>query len=408
MNCFYFLLFFICFQLQARFPGFSPNSTPIRVQLKEQKYSSTSNEFCCDSGFTLYPGKKKYGFKTGRSITVQTDRFGTLLVKEGHRVHKIQEDSFFLVPRASRDFLYVNGNPYHGTICCTVDRKKFLFHIINFVEIDDYLYGVLLGELYQSWPLEVHKVQAIVSRTYVLDRVCRARKRPQSLYDIKNNVFHQKYSGTHEFHHLKKAVCETKDLVLTHKGKLITAMFDSCCGGVVPALVSSFNFHEAPYLARTAACTHCKGTKRFTWKHETDIFHLQKKLLESSRLKKHVVSLGSLRKIEVGRRDKAGMVQTLLLKGKSGGEVVCLIEELKKCFPPMKIRSHNFVVHQEGNNVTFEGKGIGHGIGLCQFGAFIMVKQGRKYTSIIRFYYPQVDISRLSKMTFYKELASSS
>lgn len=276
-----------------------------------------------------------------------------------------------------------NGKRYQGTFLIINTGKKVL--LINCLDIEDYVFSVLKTESWPGWPLEINKVFAIASRSYVMSMAQQAKKSKQ-LYDVKNSNVHQTYTGVHECKTIKKAVEQTKGVFLAYKKRPIIAMFDSCCGGIIPAHMADVNFVDAPYLARTKACHYCKSCSLYTWKHAYNIRHLEDHVSKiHGRIKR-------LRNFTITQRDKAGIVKEVHVNNGTkpliltGQQVYSLLKEVK---------SFSFKIYRKGDDIFFEGNGLGHHLGLCQWGARQMVRDGFDYKQILQFYYPQTTFMKL-------------
>lgn len=272
-------------------------------------------------------------------------------------------------------------------------RIGSLLYLINVIELEEYVYSVLRWESWPGWPLEVNKAFAIACRSYVVAKLIEHRlagKKKPVPYDIKATNLHQTYKGVHEFKDVWQAIEETRGIVLAYKGKPIIAMYDCCCGGIVPAHIQGVNFKAAPYLARPYACTFCKNSKLFRWKVTYDIATFEQMLhQEHNRAIK-------IQDIKVTKKDRAGVVQEVVVQAPkkqtgvrmSGKKVYSLCKEIKSLSFRVKI----------GPKIEFEGVGFGHHLGLCQWGSREMVRHGRTYTEILEYYYP--------KTTFMKVMVS--
>ena len=288
----------------------------------------------------------------------------------------------------------LNGTPYEGTIIFKIFPKENKLLIINKLQLDDYIYSVLLSEIYPTWPHEMQKVQAVVSRTYAIYHMKQNKRRKQKLaYDIKKSNFHQKYNGFHKYKHLKDAIEETKGIIITHNNKIALAMFDACCGGIVSAKMNSLDFKKAPYLARTRPCTYCKNYSLYNWKREISVKDFLQRLKEKVSISSKIIGCGKLLRILISKKDAAGIVKqvTLVCSRKniilSGNQ---LWDNIRN-----KILSLNFSIKKVDDKIVINGKGFGHQIGLCQRGARELVNRGWDFKSIIRFYYPDTNFSKL-------------
>jgi len=270
----------------------------------------------------------------------------------------------------------IDDRCYQGTIYLVHHNDKIL--LINKLLIEDYVCAVLRTESWPGWPLEVNKAFAIASRSYVMAYLIKARASNKP-YHVKNTNTHQTYQGFHTNQILRQAVDETKGIVLSYNHQPIIAMFDCCCGGLIPADIEDINAADAPYLARTYACTFCKKCKIFAWKKEFDSTTFIK------RLQQEIPQLKSITKIAVSRYDKAGITKEITLHD---GKAIYKLSGKKLYTLFSEIKSFCFSVTKKKNTIMVDGKGFGHHRGICQWGAKQMVDEGWDYKKILQFYYP--------------------
>ena len=281
----------------------------------------------------------------------------------------------------------INEQQYHGSfsiICC---EQRLL--LINHVDLEEYVHAVLRTESWPGWPVEVNKVFAIVSRSYVMAMIHHAQTNPQiSLlpYHVKNTNEHQTYKGMHEVRTIRTAIKQTRGVFLMYDNKPALTMFDSCCGGIIPAHIEDFEFEKAPYLAREYACTHCARCWIYTWKSIIPLDEFQQQIA-------HLLDApGQIDDVAITQYDKAGLVQELTLRTALSEKTVTG----KQFYNAFKaIKSFCFSVEKDGDMVTIHGKGFGHHLGLCQWGAREMVRDGWHYRRILSFYYPGTQLARL-------------
>ncbi len=310
-----------------------------------------------------------------------------------------------LVIKAKGNTLYLNGKKCsHDRLCIRPKEGGTIFEdrahsgsflvvreeartlLINCVALEEYVFSVLRSESWPGWPLEVNKVFAIASRSYVIALVIRSRKNKHP-YHIKNTNEHQTYTGTHSCSVIKAAVEQTKGIFLAYDNKPIIAMFDCCCGGIIPAYIANFNFKDAPYLARKYACKHCKRCRIYSWHAEYDVSEFEQLVHDLYRMNK------KLHEVKVAKKDKAGLVQEVILKGPgitksiSGQKMYSLMKDVK---------SFCFGIRKRAGKIILQGRGYGHHIGLCQWGAREMVRDGWNYKRILQFYYPSTQFMKLT------------
>lgn len=276
-----------------------------------------------------------------------------------------------------------NGNPYDGAFLIT--QKQNQISLINNVELEEYVFGVLRTESWPGWPLEVHKVCAIACRSYAIATAMRAHK-SNRIYHIKNTNEHQTYAGSHTNKVLQQAVDETRGVFISYNNQPIFAMYDICCGGIIPAHMENMNFQQTPYLARQYPCSYCKICKPYSWETTCSLADFEKLVNKSVQTVKNVKS------ITVTKKDKAGLVREVTLKNKgaplslSGQKMYSLMKEIK---------SLCFQTQNKGKQVVIKGRGFGHHLGLCQWGAREMVRNGWSHKRILKFYYPGTDFMRI-------------
>lgn len=319
------------------------------------------------SGFTLGPEMTETGSGGTREIVLTVDR--------------IQGESARLVPLKSQDEVFVDGKPYHGTLEVRVDRQATLT-VVNEVSLEDYLLGVLSGEVPKDWPLEALKAQAIAARTFAIRKRDEARAAGLK-WDLESNTLHQVYEGSGKIGGgIRQAVKETKGLILTYDSKPIQAMFHSNCGGRT-SRASEVWSSELPYL-RSVTCGYCSKGAHYRWTTEMLVPDLIRKLRASGVLLSDVVAL------RVGARDDSGRVRTLEITDADGRERSVKGSQFRMALGPDVVKSTRFEPELMSDRVRFTGTGWGHGVGLCQEGAEGMARQGYNAFEILRKYYPGV------------------
>jgi len=285
---------------------------------------------------------------------------------------------FYLSP--VQGHLKFEGKEYQGSFL--IVQKADHIYLVNSIDIEEYVFSVLRTESWPGWPLEVNKVFAIASRSYVIGVILDNRSSALP-YHVKNTNKHQTYSGVHADPILKEAVNQTRGLFLAYNKKPIVAMFDACCGGVVPGDIHGM---KTPYLARNYACGFCKDAKNYNWTARYSIDQFEQIL------KKEFKNIKKIRAINVAKTDKAGLVQQIQIKGHHKSYTI----SGKKMYSMLsKVRSFCYEIAVNADQVIFKGKGIGHHMGLCQWGAREMVRQGYDYKAILNFYYPNTHFMRL-------------
>lgn len=280
-------------------------------------------------------------------------------------------------------YFTLNDRCYQGTLYFF--KRNATVFVINNLELEDYLFSVLNSEGCAGWSLEVNKVFAVACRTYVINKVAQTCKK-NGLYHIRNSTAHQRYDGYHKNQNIKQAVAQTQGIFLACKNRPILAMFDICCGGIVPSKMSGVDFKQAPYLARPYACTYCSSYPVYSWQARCTIDQFE------YRLKKDFPALKKCKDMTIVSKDGAGVVKELCIKASSG----CHSVSGKKIYSIVDgVKSFCYSVKKRGSQFVFDGRGYGHHLGLCQWGARKMAEKGWSYKDILLFYYPGTQFLRL-------------
>jgi len=376
--------------------------TPLNIRVLLKEFDTTSNKiFNVESSghITLkttqqsQPKKLLLPPRTKIDLFINKDSF-FLRTKDGpYRKASITE--LEIVP--TENTVTINGNEYSGRLMLKVNPQIQSLYLINKLDIEDYVYSVLSSECYQTWPHEMQKVQAIVSRTYAMYQISQNRKSVNKTvfpYDIKCNNFHQCYNGTHNHIHLRKAVEETAGLILKYKNNIALTMFDACCGGSIPAKMKNPNFTNSPYLARKTPCNFCKNYSLYSWERKIPtskfLYYLYTNPMIAPRLSKNK-SLVNIKEIE---RDDAGVTHKVEIVQKNNHRVIISGKELWLSMSDI-VRSQNFSISKKGDNVLIKGRGFGHQIGLCQRGACELTKRHWPAKKILDFYYPGTTLAKI-------------
>ncbi|MBI2345268.1 SpoIID/LytB domain-containing protein [Candidatus Dependentiae bacterium] len=274
---------------------------------------------------------------------------------------------------------------YQGSFIIFHDKKQLL--LINGIDINDYLLSVVRHEGYPGWSIEMNKIVAITCRTYLVHQVLQSQRVDRE-YHIENKNNHQTYKGYHDCSKIRQAVEETKNMILGYNGRPACTMYDVCCGGVIPAAIEDSDLKRTPYLARTYQCTFCKNHKAYSWSLD---FSSEEVL---TRLKREFLKLDKISDINVYKKDKAGLVKKVIII--SGTQRIILTEKkFKSFFPEMK--SYCCDIKKIHRRFFIEGKGFGHHRGLCQWGAYHLVKnQHWNFAEVLQFYYPGTNIMKLN------------
>ena len=265
---------------------------------------------------------------------------------------------------------------------------------IEEVDLEDYICGVVANEMQVSFEAEALKAQAIASRTYLVSK--KINNCPiANGSDICDSTHCQVYSSREEliskwgeengekyWNKIKSAVEDTKGMVLTYKGELVMyPLFFSTSSGATESAINS-SFGDIPYLVSVESSGE-EVAPKYTSKKEIALSDLV--LAINSKYPTSGVNISNLSsKLQVMERSNAGGVIKLAVgNDEISGDDFRVIAGLN---------STNFTYSINENTIVFECKGYGHGVGMSQWGANAMAKEGKSYDEILKHYYTGVNI----------------
>ncbi|MBN1127865.1 MAG: SpoIID/LytB domain-containing protein, partial [Chitinispirillaceae bacterium] len=253
--------------------------------------------------------------------------------------------------------------------------------LVNHIDMEEYLRGVLPLEMgkVQKEEIEALKAQAVAARTYAYNRIVERVGKP---FDVVRTIADQVYGGvTVETSEADAAIAATKGLVLAWQDSLARVYFHSTCGGRT-ATVNEI-WENRPFCSYLSAMDdtdgqgvpYCSISPRFTWKESWSADQVSK-ILHATVGKTYPGKRfnGRLQAIVVRERLPCGRIQSCILES-SAGDAACGGDKLRfvlrrKSATGYLLRSANFEVIENGpDRFTLEGKGYGHGVGMCQMGA---------------------------------------
>jgi stage II sporulation protein D len=349
-----------------------------------------------------FGGRGKYRVTCGRGYV--------RLIKDGKFILRAER---MFVNSPSNGLTLVNGKPYRGSLQFS-NRIGSGLSVINFIELDDYLKGVLPVEIgyLNDEGYEAYRAQAIASRSYALSKLKGTKEKD---YDLRATIMDQVYRGVAgETSSSTRAVEETAGLVGMWKGEPIKAYYSSCCGGHTADIRFSWPWKEHfPYLygvrdarGEKSDRSFCRGSAHFRWRvgwRENKLVEILRKTLKNG-TKEKITPFRKLFDLRAGGFAPDGRVKYLDVITDTGkyriyGDRIRWV--LKPESPNGAIlKSTLFKISVKRNRgkvvrVDILGGGNGHGVGMCQTGAIKMAKLGYNAEEIILHYYPGVMIKKI-------------
>ncbi len=272
-----------------------------------------------------------------------------------------------------------NGHAYRGTYSVLPNNQ-----VVNLVPLEAYLYSVIAKEMPASWPQSALEAQAILARTYVLQR-----SDPNRAYDVVTSEADQVYGGIEsENPKSTAAVTATSDRVLRYANDFAEVMYSSCCGGHTENVRDAWGggAKNFPYLSGIV-CPYCTASPDFQWSRDLPVDALSRAFQDE------LSNLGDISSVSVSQSDGSGRAREFAIGG-ANGSIQIPGGRFRSRLGSRNVRS--LLIHsirfQPGQPITIVGAGLGHGVGFCQWGARGMGLEERSTSEILAFYFPQTVI----------------
>jgi stage II sporulation protein D len=355
---------------------FAEQEESIRVALLQD---ASSFALRIKGAYEIEDSKTARILRRGRNLntTVTADSDGILLgdfrASSGHLLLKAEGSSS----------LTVNGRRFKEKIGILRQGNGRLL-VTNVVNLEDYVKGILYHETSHYWPQDALMAQAIVCRSYALYQKEENRLKD---FDLTSDVYSQVYGGlTSERQRTSAAVEETKGEILTFQGKVFPAFFSATCGGHTEDASVLWKIDLPPL--KGVPCSFCQESPHYNWHYVLSRQELLKKIIGAGYKLEQVVAITPL------ERDPSGRVTGLRISSFLS-QINISAKDFRNLVGPNLVRSTNFEVRLAHNDVVFQGVGWGHGVGMCQWGAYFMAKSGHTYIDILRHYYPGTEVVSL-------------
>lgn len=331
---------------------------------------------------------------------------------------------------------------FAGTLKFIVDGGKVT--AVNIVGVEDYLLSVISSEMKASAGLEFLKAHAVISRSWVMAQVehrqSHVSRTPEpscpvsepvegaeeyikwfdhddhTLFDVCADDHCQRYQGLTMAvgDTVRKAVDQTWGLVLTSEGKICDARFSKCCGGRMELFSTCWEDKDYPYLQPlpdTADCVEggdvfcdTKDEKILSqvlndYDLETRDFYRWRTEYSRAEVSDIVrrrsgMDFGTIRDLVPVERGPSGRLKRLKVVGDKKTMIIGKELIIRRWLSDSHLKSSAFEVHWDGDHLTLDGSGWGHGVGLCQIGAAVMAAKGYSFDRILLHYYPGSTLER--------------
>ncbi|MEX1003539.1 MAG: SpoIID/LytB domain-containing protein [Crocinitomicaceae bacterium] len=342
----------------------------VRISHHEGNYTIASDS---TDVTTLIKGQSVYLRRRGKGIRIE--KAGKSLgVYDTLFINKSDHNNSFSIQSVTPSSTKIKY--YQGDLMITPSGEQEI-NVINLVSMENYLAGVIESEGGGGKHIEYYKVQAILSRTYVLDHLYKHRKDGFSVCDQQHcQAYHSMLRFTPT---IRKAVMETKGIIMLDENlNLASGFFFANCGGQTSE--SDFVWNNPVSYCQSIVDTFCVKSRQAKW---------TKKIKKSSwraYLENHFG-------YPIQDSVYGDLIYTFQQKNRKAfylsPHLGIPLRDLRMEF---RLKSTWFDVRPEGDDVILEGRGFGHGVGLCQEGAMNMAKSGYTFEQILKFYFSRVKL----------------
>lgn len=434
----------------------TPTSKIVRVGIGTNNFASYEWDCAQIYGtgeFELYNNKNYINTYDSDNV-IKISMVGKIFVLKDAEDNVIEKVSGPIIFKTDFGYLGVKGLKrsgrdavYRGQLELVPAVKSGKFHIVNSLELEEYLKGVVPNEMPVSFGLEALKAQSVAARNYVLSP--RVKANPN--YDVVDSVASQVYFGANTEKELSnQAVNETSGIVALYGWDLILAQYSSTAGGYTESFENAFSdpitkkfpSDPKPYLVakpdyedfrplntEEAATKFYKSKPKsfderssyYRWECEWNGQEIQDAVQANIAAQsttgfiKPAVqkgeTIGIIKEIKVLRRGDSGKIMELKIITDSGDFVVQKELVIRRLFTNhgKALPSANVVFEQEYNEngdliyVKAYGGGFGHGVGMSQYGAGFMGKElGKSFDEILKHYYSGITLATEPKILSLK------
>ncbi len=259
------------------------------------------------------------------------------------------------------------------------------------IKLEEYLAGVVAAEMEPTWPENALAAQAILARTFTMENIKSQRVKKLHGTDASTDIEEfQAYNPSRINDKVRQAVASTRGQVITYRGDYVKGWFSACDGGISATAQEglAYNKEPTPYIKAGAedGCLADTVPENQYWRVELPLQQVRAAVQQINGADPGNITVVNI--VERGPSGRATMIQL--------GSATVSGPNLRLALGSDKVRSMLITSAQvQGNNLVLEGKGFGHGVGLCQWGANKLASEGKTPQEIVKFYYQDVDIQKL-------------
>jgi stage II sporulation protein D len=379
-----------------------PEAAPvIRVRLQRVRGDLNGVEFAHHGQqVTLRNAAGEQTDRTG-PLTIRRDRHGWLLhpPRQQQLTRAMQDATWLELVSKSGDAITMTDDSdqirrYQGTLRLVhlTDEASTTWDVVEYVNIEAYLPGVLAGELYGSWGTQCQAAQAIAARSFACMQIHHRRHRH---WDVSDTAASQAYIGQVENSVTNQATRMTHGMVLTFEDQLVPGYFSSCCGGRAATGTEAIGpnpINGTPPLMGHSGDGFCQNAPLYSWKRQVRASDLGRLIADHGQKDSDQAKLKTITSVTVAKRNQHGRGIELAVTDIHGRMVSVQADDLlvwSRGLDDGPLYSGWIEGERHGDMLNLVGHGYGHGAGLCQYGAAAMAKAGQSFWKMIEYYYPQ-------------------
>jgi len=300
---------------------------------------------------------------------------------------------------SSTGILEWKHNRYQGDFTVLRKKNKPGCDLIHDISLENYISTLVGKEMGPNWPVEALKAQAVAARTYAFSKkqerenAYLTQDQSEQFYDLENSEKDQ-VNGPMDDRNSNtiRASQETYGEILTFNGIVNSTYYHSKCGGNTH-LPSEIWGGRKTQGYESVECPFCKKKGQKSWKYTTTNKNFPRTLLnlawKNNPFKQKVIRFEDIQLLPQKLDDFS-------LTFKFQNQYFQLNKAtLRKNLGRQNVFSNNFLMSMNKNSVEFRGEGLGHGVGMCQTGAFELAKRGYNYKQILSFYYPNYQFKKI-------------
>lgn len=366
--------------------GFNYNVKLADIYVANENYQSISQEgikkdesdFPYSDDLTVFKSaslKAKGGTKISKAVIISDKKGKTIFATSG------SGNIFF----TSADFSPVEifGNRYRGGLKFLKNTSSIT--VVNYLNVEEYLMGVVPNEMSPSWNIEALKAQAVAARSFAYSNYSKFTPYGFNLTPDTRSQMYKGYNSENE--RSNQAVAQTKGVVGYYNGKIAQLIYNASSGGRTESSANVWG-GNIPYLvAQNDPYSVNNPYQNWTFSMTgTEIENL---------MRARGKNIGKLVGIRLDEVSPSGYILKITFLGDKSN-VTYYKDNIRASLGYSKLKSLYFNVSATYNNTyIFTGNGYGHGVGMSQYGAKTMADSGYNYKSILLFYYPNISLGQI-------------